>query len=646
MNRHEVLEINNQINTKNPAEEQVLPKIKKINLNNNQGEGVHYTKSRKISFPVKGLTFTNIPVLKSVKLAFYEKYIILLMQKGIVGKTPEDIIAKISNLLNISTKCVAEFIEHLMDENFLLYNKNKGLFYLDDAIHFAIDRNYDDAMFAELETRLADCSKIVFVNEANTFYLEEDFSEEVFKRKGSSSTAANEGVEFGIIDLVNSSESTLRPLFIKHFNSTNLHLKHDFSYNLKTDIYLDYQYEFETLFEYKYFKETKKAVVQNISLQKDNILSDDFVKQLIKHFEEDDKLPRFIELEESFYEKIEPDVEDSIRLSNIIEEEKNRIDPLVEEKAGIKESLVKLKKAHKIKKQEEIDSKENLEKLISECEEEISLAEQVINSKDNTNNDLVRNLKKKVHELKETKKTLEDQLQTKQKELEQLIKNQQKDEENLNDLIESKEDEISEVKVSVQQLEAQQGIKNKEINELIDNNKKKMNSTVQDVLGLYSKEKNIFSKKVITICTWLDSALSAAECEAYDEVVDNIGSCRENYRRVLQTVFELLLKKKEETLGDLIFKNHLAIENILKKRGAKNFGQLVNKLEEFHTLTGALGHLGENGSKREENIQTLENFKKKPLREKEIILLVVPMILIALNLSIKEQKEISDKLKI
>ena len=61
-------------------------------------------------------------------------------------------------------------------------------------------------------------------------------------------------------------DEKLRPLFIKYFSSTNMHLKNEFSYVLKSDIYLDYQYEFEVMLEYKYLRKQKKSLVQNIVL--------------------------------------------------------------------------------------------------------------------------------------------------------------------------------------------------------------------------------------------------------------------------------------------------------------------------------------------------------------------------------------------
>ena len=57
---------------------------------NPKENGISYSKDRKISFSAKGLYFTNISVLKSVQLAFFEKYIILLLQKGIKASSRKE----------------------------------------------------------------------------------------------------------------------------------------------------------------------------------------------------------------------------------------------------------------------------------------------------------------------------------------------------------------------------------------------------------------------------------------------------------------------------------------------------------------------------------------------------------------------------
>ena len=79
---------NSEENTKEETDSlnEINDNTQKIIISNNEDKnssGIYYTKSKKISFPVTGLVFTDIPVLKSVQLSFYEKYVVLILQKGI-----------------------------------------------------------------------------------------------------------------------------------------------------------------------------------------------------------------------------------------------------------------------------------------------------------------------------------------------------------------------------------------------------------------------------------------------------------------------------------------------------------------------------------------------------------------------------------
>ena len=83
-----------------------------------------------------------------------------------------------------------------------------------------------------------------------------------------------------ISDIVARSKNVIDPLIVRSFNKTNMHLKSDFSYELQKDQFLDYQFEFEALLEYKYFKDKKKSIMQNVSVLANNFLPEQFINGL------------------------------------------------------------------------------------------------------------------------------------------------------------------------------------------------------------------------------------------------------------------------------------------------------------------------------------------------------------------------------
>lgn len=135
-----------------------------------QKDVIYYSKNKKISFNVIKLYLENIPILKSVKLSFYEKYIILILQKGIYAKDIDNLINKISNILNFSEKCIRELIEFLDEKKFIKFKSMDSIYTLDESLHFYIDPKYDNAMFAEFDDKLADCNDIIYLDNINKFF--------------------------------------------------------------------------------------------------------------------------------------------------------------------------------------------------------------------------------------------------------------------------------------------------------------------------------------------------------------------------------------------------------------------------------------------------------------------------------------------
>ena len=256
-------------------------------------EGIYYTKTKKLSFPVKKLSFKNIPVLKSVQLSFYEKYTILLLQKGILAANKDELIIKISNFLNVSNRCILEFIDYLMETNSIVFDESKKLFKLDEAIHYSLNEALNNAMFAEFDVKLADCDKIILIEDAMSFLLDEDFPNEIFKTKGTLKETT-EVLPYSLQMEILNKRSVLRALFERHFENTNMHLTKHFTFDLRNDKYSEYTLEFDAILEYIYDIQENKSIRKNIIVQKENLLPDEYIDSLASQFDIDDDLPKFI----------------------------------------------------------------------------------------------------------------------------------------------------------------------------------------------------------------------------------------------------------------------------------------------------------------------------------------------------------------
>ena len=607
-------------------------------------DGIYYTKTKKLSFPVKKLSFKNIPVLKSVQLSFYEKYTILLLQKGILAANKDELVIKISNFLNVSNRCILEFIDYLMETNSIVFDESKKLFKLDEAIHYSLNEALNNAMFAEFDVKLADCDKIILIEDAMSFLLDEDFPNEIFKTKGTLKETT-EVLPYSLQMEILNKRSVLRALFERHFENTNMHLTKHFTFDLRNDKYSEYTLEFDAILEYIYDIQENKSIRKNIIVQKENLLPDEYIDSLASQFDIDDDLPKFIK-HRDFYENIIPSSDAVASIDEEIEVNKNSAVPLEVEINTEKANLISIKKQHVKEKKIEEELANEIRIKIEQAEKDISMNESIAADVKGENSDLVKNLKNTIKELMETKKTLSAQLQNQEKAIAEMTEKFSSTENALNESIKIKEEEIKNINKKITEYESERKTLVKEQKSVVSQNEKMLNPVIKSVVEKYPAGENVMNRFISDICLWLDSALSASECDSYDEICRSIDFIRESYRKLLQAVFNVCLKTKADTLGIYLSDpfHIIEIDDMLRKRNTAL--DIKNQLIKFHSLANAIGHSTENGPKKHENIRRVEGFKELTVKEREKMLLAIPNLFNSIKFTKTEIKEISALLKI
>ena len=607
-------------------------------------DGIYYTKTKKLSFPVKKLSFKNIPVLKSVQLSFYEKYTILLLQKGILAANKDELVIKISNFLNVSNRCILEFIDYLMETNSIVFDESKKLFKLDEAIHYSLNEALNNAMFAEFDVKLADCDKIILIEDTMSFLLDEDFPNEIFKTKGTLKETT-EVLPYSLQMEILNKRSVLRALFERHFENTNMHLTKHFTFDLRHDKYSEYTLEFDAILEYIYDIQENKSIRKNIIVQKENLLPDEYIDSLASQFDIDDDLPKFIK-HRDFYENIIPSSDAVASIDEEIEVNKNSAVPLEVEINTEKANLISIKKQHVKEKKIEEELANEIRIKIEQAEKDISMNESIAADVKGENSDLVKNLKNTIKELMETKKTLSAQLQNQEKAIAEMTEKFSSTENALNESIKIKEEEIKNINKKITEYESERKTLVKEQKSVVSQNEKMLNPVIKSVVEKYPAGENVMNRFISDICLWLDSALSASECDSYDEICRSIDFIRESYRKLLQAVFNVCLKTKADTLGIYLSDpfHIIEIDDMLRKRNTAL--DIKNQLIKFHSLANAIGHSTENGPKKHENIRRVEGFKELTVKEREKMLLAIPNLFNSIKFTKTEIKEISALLKI
>ena len=618
-------------------------KSKNSNMNN---KGIYYTKTKEITFPVTRLSFSSIPVYQGVQLSFYEKYAVLLLQKGIIAIDRQELVEKISSILNVSHKCIDEFVEYLSFKGFLQYNSNKPLFYLDKSIHYLLDKTLNNAMFAEFDEKMADCNKVLFSETANCFFLEDDFDSASFKKITSSHTDGSSQLSANITNLAESSKESLKDIFARSLAQKNMHLTNNFSYQLNDSKFTGYEICFDAIIEYKYSPDTNESIKQSVIVRNDNLLSDEVINTLSDIYNKDDDIPRFISLEKELYNRINSSSEEIESIETNIESAQKDISPIQDEIDAKKKSLDSAKKEYKEKEEKEKVKAAEIQEKLDATDKDIKINEDLVNLNKGTNKDLVKNLQKAIAELEKSKTDLQKQLNEQNSTMENMAKSFKQQEAQLNSTINSKENEIKKIKSEITGYEENQKRIVKEYNQAISENKKSINPVITSVLSKYPKDSNMLFGYISDISLGLDRAISAAENNSFNEVGRSIDMIREMYRKTLQAVFDCLLKNTAENLASYLSDpfNVSKVDQLFRKRNIAL--DIKNKLIIFHGLANAIGHSVENGPQKSSNEKRVKDFKELSDTDRTKILLSIPNFFNSITFTKTEINAIVSKLKI
>lgn len=612
---------NNILNNEKVNNEKNKLELLDNNIVTDYKDGVVYAKSVRLSFSIKRLFISKIPVFQSEQLSFYQKFIILLLSKGVKAN---DLTESLSSILNVSKICVDDFLRYLNNNYYLEYDKKTDLYKLCKDVHFTLEPKFDNAMFAELTTKLADCNQIIYLKEIDKCYLEKDFNNGVFKRKSNivyDDVGYSESYEIGSS---NFSKSEIYDLLVKYYEQTNIHIKKDFSFDVKLSKSYEYQLEFDALLQYNYSKENSKATLFNTIVLKDNFLPTRLIELLTEKYKVDNDLPRFLSMKEQFYDNVEQSTLELEQTDLSIEKAKLDCMPLNEEVEKSVSELKELRKTNRIKKKEASNAVEEIISQLKIKEEDISLNEALINKPPINDEKLIQNLKKTIMDLKESQKKLNEELTVKTNYVQKLETDLQKSEDNLSKIVKENKKALRNAQSVIEKYEQEKKEQDCALTSLLTNNKNKTNKTIKSVIQKYPLDKNIFYRYINNIVVSLDSAISASESNAVDEVAMCIDKIREMYRKVIQVVFDKLLNKNEMNLGSYMtdFYNQLEVEKMFEARGINI--DVKQRLVMFHELANAIGHLAENGPKKEANLRRLNEFKTMSLFERNRLILAIP----------------------
>ncbi|MGN8890689.1 hypothetical protein [Dysosmobacter sp. HCP28S3_G4] len=598
-----------------------------------------YTKEKKLRFSAVGIHLTDIPVMKSVRLSFYEKYIVLLLQKGFSAGSFDELGQKLSEFLNVSLDCVREFLNFLQERHYLLFDEFLQRFVLGSSFHVSIKPENGNTMFAGLDVKQADCDSILYIEEADDFFLASDFLPDIYHRTDSPSIL----LPTDVCNAAAARSKRICELIVRDFQDTDKYLQPEFTYRVECIVSPVYQYDFSALIQYEYSRENNQSV-RKATICADNLLPQKLIDTLSKPYDIDDSLPRFIALDEKLYEKVRPATERLTALEADIGRAALAKEPISQEIKKYKDELKQESREYKKRREGKDQSYNESVQLLNGKENDINSYELLIANTEN--HELIAHLKDTVAELQKERDRLSCIVESNKDALKQLESGYMDKVKTLQSLIDQKQSEIDQIMENEDTWRNSFDDLSKEYNHLLSKNKGKLTLITKKVIEKYPSTLNIFNRYICDICLQLDEAVSASENGAFDEVGRCIDMSRELYRKVMKVVFDTLLSKNLQNLGSYFSDPFIRaeIDDVFRKRSIKT--ELRSKLESFHALANAIGHSTENSSRKKENEKRLEDFKHLSVADRNTLLLCVPTFFNSICFSKAEIVSITAKLKV
>lgn len=278
---------------------------------------ISYSKTKEVNFEVYRINLAQIDVIVEEKLSVLEKYILLLLEASIPANNKIELIEFVATILNVKTNIVESFIQQLTLLEYLDYKD--GFFSL--SPNFLYDKghvpgkeflafisikqiNYDDLYYIPLIKKLV--TSEYFVN-CRLIKLETP------KIKNS--------LVIEISDLLRSPTQTqdVKNVIQQKLKAKGIHLKPNFSFKL-SDQFEYLQINFDLTVNYQFANNISK--IENVRLEKNDFISIELLNQISKKFEYDNQIPRFIALQDNYYQQIDTNYLKFTSLKKLINNEK------------------------------------------------------------------------------------------------------------------------------------------------------------------------------------------------------------------------------------------------------------------------------------------------------------------------------------
>ena len=144
----------------------------------------YYSKRVKLKFNGYAPIIQDVPLFVYERLRFYEKYMVLALQTGVIANTLDNLIENLSNVFNIKSSFVEDFVKHFKKSGHICHKIRNGqkVYTLSPKYQIKYSEQDRKIMQAYREKEKMTFNNLIYIEENAKFYDESFFSEKKIEK--------------------------------------------------------------------------------------------------------------------------------------------------------------------------------------------------------------------------------------------------------------------------------------------------------------------------------------------------------------------------------------------------------------------------------------------------------------------------------
>lgn len=268
---------------------------------------IRYIKEEQIKLRFQNIHLINIPVTIREPMHTFQRFIVLVLQKGFKANDIDEVIDGISKAFNIKRLFIADYVNHIRSR--IEFDAEKCIYYLPDNINLVGDYTTPGIWYLETDTQNQSYTDILYCAKYNAFVSENVLDSLNLEREYIDEDICDEDIISAVKAATNEIAALIRAS--KTFKA-KYGLVSPFECTVDTDIFTDiYEYSIPVLVTYEYNGDTAKAVDAELDPSAKSIGINNLRNIVFDNISTDTNIPAFIK-----YNKLISDAANEVESRN------------------------------------------------------------------------------------------------------------------------------------------------------------------------------------------------------------------------------------------------------------------------------------------------------------------------------------------